>query len=342
LHSRDLSPAAPRLLATLAIVSGSFLFVSLLRVPGAGPAILAATLAFTVLAAWRPALALGILAASLPVTGYVSGYVGLRLPWTEPLVVAALLGLSIRVALGRDIYAPTSASRRPWALLAGLILASAAVELAVEAFYLADSPGPLLRFLRAEYFADRTSYPPVGAALLLLEGLALFAWVSNAARDERRWHLLTGIVAASGAIAAVPNLAKFVAIVRRTGLPVAEGLRQASTVRVNMLHGDVNAAASYFVLVLLLACALAMIWRRRRLVWGTVAVLSAAALWITGSRTAIGITALLAGIVLAAIALRATSSRARTGAVVSALALVAALAAVYRQHPEKFAGKPAE
>jgi O-antigen ligase len=341
LHPRDRFPAAVRLLATLAIVSGSVLLVSLIRVPGAGPAILAATLAITVLAAWRPPVALAILAASLPITGYISASVGVRVPWTEPLVVAALLGLSVRVALGGDVYAPTSASRRPWALLAGLILASAVVELAVEAIYLAGSPWPLLHFLRADYFTDRTSYPPVGAALLLLEGLALFAWVSNVARDEPRWHLLTGIVAASGAIAAALNLAKLMAIVRRTGLPMVEGLKQASMLRVNVLHQDVNAAASYFVLVLLLACGLAMIGRWR-LVWGTVAVLIAAALWITGSRTAIGITALLAGMFLVAVVLRVPSRRVRTAAVVAALSLVAALAAVYRQYPEKFTGKPAE
>jgi hypothetical protein len=341
LHPRDRSPAAVRLLATLAIVSGSVLFASLFRVPGAGPAILAATLAITVLAAWRPPVALAIMAASLPITGYISPYIGVRVPWTEPIVVAALLGLSVRVALGGDVYAPASASRRPWALLAGLILASAVVELAVEGIYLAGSPRPLLHFLRADYFTDRTSYPPVSAALLLLEGLALFAWVSNVARDEPRWHLLTGIVAASGAIAAALNLAKLVAIVRRTGLPMIEGLKQASMLRVNVLHGDVNAAASYFVLVLLLACGLAMIGRWK-FVWAGVAVLVAAALWITGSRTAIGITALLAGMFLVAVALRATSRRVRAAAAVAALALVAALGAVYRHYPEKFTGKPAE
>ena len=84
-------------------------------------------------------------------------------------------------------------------------------------------------FPALEDFTDRTSYPAVGAALLLLEGLALFGWVSNVARDERLWHLLTGIVAASGAIAAMPNLLKFVAIVRHTGLPIVAGLKEAST-----------------------------------------------------------------------------------------------------------------
>ena len=109
-----------------------------------------------------------------------------------------------------------------------------------------------------------------------------------------------------------------------------------------MLHGDVNAAGSYFVLALLLACGLALTWRRGRFAWAAVAILSAAALWITGSRTAIGITAIVAETILAATAVRASSRRVRAVAVVLALALVTALAAVYRQYPEKFTGKPAE
>ena len=306
--------------------------------PGAGPALLAATLAFTVLAAWRPAITLALMAAGLPVTAYVSGYAGVRAAWTEPLVVAALVGWSIRVVLGLETYAPPADSRRPWTLLGWLIVASAIVELAVEAIYLASSPWPILRFLYTGYFADRASYPSLGAALLLLEGLALFAWVSAVTREEDRWRLVIGMLAVGGAIGAALNLARFIEIARRTGL---QAVGHTSTLRVNVLHGDVNAAASYFVLILALACGLAL-GRRLTAVWIIVAGLCTAALWVTGSRTAIGIAALIGGMVLVAIAWRATARRVRAVAVMSGLALVAALAVAYRQYPEKFTGKPAE
>jgi len=340
LHSRRWSRDALRVAAVLATGWASLCGLSLLHEAGARPEIVAATVAFVALAAWQPAAALAGLALLTPVATILSSYAETNGPWTEGLVLAGLTGLSVRVALGLDEYAPTSRSRRPWLLLAALVLASAVVEIAVETIFIARSPSPVLHFLRTDYFTERAAYPPILAAALLLEGLMLFAWTSNTVRDERAWRLVAALLALSGVVAASLNLSRLIAIITRASLPPAEAIHHATTVRVNVLHGDVNAAGSYFVLLLALQCGLAL-RRKWHAAWALAAVPVAAALWLTGSRTALAVAAVIALTLLLSVAVSRTTRSIRILAALSLLAAVSVAAAGYRWYPEKFGGTPA-
>lgn len=341
LNSQRRFVSAGRILAACAAAVGLLLGMSLPHTPEAPRWLIAATIAFSVLAAYRPAAAFLILTAAAPITGFLCSYFGLAIVWTEPLVVAGLTGWFLRAALGFDACAAPARPRRAWALLVTLVAASLTVELAVEQIYTLGFAWPILRFLRADYFVDRGAYPSIAAALLLLEGLALFAWTSNAAADDRRWRQVAAMTAFGGAMAAVLNVSRFLEIVLRTGLPLSVWFERSSTLRVNALHADVNAAASYFVLILALHAGLAHARRRQSLVWLSAGVFVAAALWLTGSRTAIVVAALIGWTVLVNVAVRGKAGGVRAFAGLAAVILLIAAAGLFHLYPTKFAGTPA-
>jgi hypothetical protein len=332
--------AVHRVVATLALLVGLLLCASLPGLSAHRPDIIAVTLAVGGLAAYRPTAALGVLAALLPVTAFVSSDIGLNVAWTEPLVLAGLIGFSTRVILSLDRYSPLSASRQPWLILVALIVASLSVEMAVEQAHTDSFSSQLLSFLRTDYFVNRNAYPSISAALLLVEGLVLFAMTSNIAYDNGDWRQIARLLAIGGAVAAALNLSRFLEIAMHASLALPDWFNRASTLRVNVLHGDVNAAASYFVLVLALQCAFARA-RAAQWGWGFAAALVAAALWLTGSRAAIMIAGVAALAVLITLAVRGTTLRARRIAGVSAVIVIFGTAVALYSYPEKFAGTPA-
>lgn len=211
---------------------------------------------------------------------------------TEALVLAFLAGWLLRGPLGagRDFgltdqempAPPPYALRAAW-LLAAAIAASAAGL--VWQFARASAPlGPGLSALTTNYFLTGDAFGVVEGAKAL-EGLALFA--ATLALLRRRPALAVQIPAALVAGAACATIAS-VLLWSGIGPPAILDRYAKVGYRVAAHLSDVNAAGSYFVLILGLS--LGMSLRDRgvaRALWLAGAAAAAAGLWLSFSRTAL-------------------------------------------------------
>lgn len=164
-------------------------------------------------------------------------------------------------------------------------------------------------------------WDPLAASLLLAGGVLLTLAVADtcAADDERRWRVLSMMVLGAAA-AALLNVLRIVVAAAATGdfWPVL--LTYAGTLRVNVHHHDLNAAGSYFAMMLFLAGGL--VARNRLLGAATIATI-AAGMWLAGSRVAMG-----AGILTAfALGFAALRRRGWRPLVLASIGLVALAAA---------------
>jgi O-Antigen ligase len=205
---------------------------------------------------------------------------------TEALVLAFIAGWLISRAYARrgdrDAVSPSAAAAM-W-LFGGLIVAS----VATTALQLSHIYAPELR---ATWSALRDSYlwtdDPLGvhAAAHLLEGLAIVFAVSAIVRREPRsrlWILLSLVVSACVVGVASRLLAVGIAPATTISRDLAIGLPRHSAAM-----ADVNAAGSYYVLMLGAVVGVAAAVRRPRGLWFTVpAVAVLIGLELTGSRGA--------------------------------------------------------
>jgi len=194
--------------------------------------------------------------------------------------------------------------------------------------YAMDFPGHFARvvvwdFFTRDFFRDPGAFVRANDGLVLLEGIALAYCVtrfSDVNGSLPRSMLRMTIVGATAA--AVLNAQRMVQIVLQQGGGWAMLLAMAPTTRVSVLHADVNAAGSYFAMVLPIALALG--WRSRaQLGWLASAGAITVAIWLTGSRTAMAASGLGVVVFLAArLALVRTLHQRR----LIALMLIAAIA----------------
>jgi hypothetical protein len=182
--------------------------------------------------------------------------------------------------------------------------------------------GPVLLPLARSYF---TATDPLGVVegAKLIEGLGLFAAVIVLFRRRPALAVeLPVVLAASAGTAAIATL-----LVWR-GIGPAALLQQYERMgyRVSAIVADVNAAGSYFVLVLCLAIGMALRTAgRERVAWMATAAACTFGLWWSESRTALA----AAGGTIALAALWAVSRPWRTSVRISALVvLVTAVAAI--------------
>ena len=119
----------------------------------------------------------------------------------------------------------------------------------------------------------------------MLEGIGLFvATVVLVTREPERGRTAVRVFVAAAAVVAVGNLGRLVQQTMAGALPAA--LSGILTARVAWVFPDVNAAGSYFVMALFAAAGLAASGRPFRSAWVAAALLIAAGLWMSGSRTA--------------------------------------------------------
>jgi len=291
-----------------------------------GEAPLAIKLSLVALAgamAWRPivgAIAVVVLVpaafALLAVTG-----ASLRLEqFTDAIMIAALAGVCIRGLFDRS--ATTSRLAGPAWAFGALIAASATVNIARASA--ATSGAVILSDLWAHatgpYFTNTNRYLDVHEAVRWIAGLALAVVIERAMRRTptaatpavRLW-LVGGAAAASFAWLRLAD------VVLRHEDHLATLMFMFRTQRISPLFPDVNAAGSYFALLLVPAVWLGVARRR----WGmlfVVAPIVLLALVVTQSRSALGaVVIVLAG----AWVLRDLRAR-RFGRVLTVAAVVAA------------------
>jgi hypothetical protein len=269
----------------------------------------------------RPPAALMIALALSPVATMGIGILlGLRGEWAEAVVLAAGAGWLLRVGIdGRGRQRVVGAW--PVAVLVCIALASLAVQFRVLAVKISpELLGPDVLGIAGNYITGRSqSGAIVRPVALLLEGLLLFAMGSSTI-DARTMPRVLGMFVAGACGAAILNIARLANAAARSDAPLSTFLQLAQTVRVSLPYPDVNAAGSYFVLALFVAAGLVAAARgRARAARCLPLVPLAAAVWISGSRTA-----LLAALLAAALVAVAGSGRRRAAL---RLAVVAAAAA---------------
>ncbi|HEX5217496.1 MAG TPA: O-antigen ligase family protein [Vicinamibacterales bacterium] len=248
--------------------------------------------------AWRPivgAIATAVLVPSAFALLVLTG-ASLRLePFTDAIVIAALAGACVRSVFDRSVT-PSRLAGPAWAFGA-LVAASAIVNIARAG---ATTSGPeILSALWAHatgpYFTNTNKYLDVHEAVRWIAGVALAVVIERALRRApsaatpavRLW-LVGGAAAASFAWLRLAD------VVLRHEDHLATLMFMFRTQRVSTLFPDVNAAGSYFALLLVPAVWLGVARRR----WGmlfVVAPIVLLALVLTQSRSALGAVAMVLG-----------------------------------------------
>ncbi|MEX2663096.1 MAG: O-antigen ligase family protein, partial [Vicinamibacterales bacterium] len=293
--------------------------------------------AFAACTAAFPAWGFFAVAAAVPIaTSLVGSFDGTA--WPEALVIAFLAGWTAR-GLGRDAgpvrRSPGEAGSRTEGLsLAAVLFALVVVAaLVVEVWLLyvrLDARGLaalLWTHVSREFFAAGTLLPELHTSALMLEGLALFAIALALARRDARFPDRAIRCLAGGATAAAAvNIYRLVESAWSAEAPLPRFLNTLWTQRYNEHYPDLNAAGSYFAMLLCVAAGLALSrrWVSRR--WIAPVAALAAALWISGSRAAY--LSLCVGIVATAVWWlrrgRARFSRRSVAAIAAALLMAAA------------------
>jgi len=329
--------AAARTGWVLAAVLFATILSSLVHVDHVGVTAEILLLAIAVAAALRPDIGIVIVVAVAPVAWFLASQLwAYNVSWAETVICAALAGLSLQAAIARR-----PAARLPIAIAAPAILFGAMVVAAIVASLAARSLplGPafnqaLAVQLTREYFVDVRGFPELHAGMLLLEGMLLFGAAARVAleraSDGAFLRRVAAAAAVAGTIAALPNIARLVRSASRSDAFLASLNELVRTQRFNVHYADFNAAGSYFVLVALLAVALAVTSvRARRAAWAACAVTTAVALWLTSSRVGILAGLVAPGAVLMVRALARGRARAlRTAGIAAAGIAVLALIAI--------------
>ena len=255
----------------------------------------AAVAALAVLAALQPDLGLRVLAAFAPLASILAtfarpGVTGARL--AEGMVLAVLAGWTLRRAAVPRVLAGAPAVRWSGAALLAAVLASAAVSIAE---YMGErwgvfSPGLLLSFLPEVSLNSG----PVAAAIVMAEGVVLMIAVADVcAADPRSPAQIARAMIIGAGAAAVFNVLRILMLSMAQDQRLAAFVTNFLTMRVSVHYGDLNAAGSYFAMMLLMALALVP---RARAIGIAGAVLTAIGLWVSGSRTAMGAAIAAAGL----------------------------------------------
>jgi O-antigen ligase len=267
-------------------------------IPAAAAALL---LALAGVSAWRPDRALLLVAAALPVSTWIGRMWSPGFMWPEALVVAFGAGYFASAAV-RERRASDLPLLTAILTLAAIVVASLAVQLAVvdERLGARAFGDELWRSVARDFFVPHRAGPALSASVLLLEGLILLYATADICRSRPGFsvRVMQAVVAGATAAAAV-TLWLIVSPSFRSPTPLAAFGNYLATLRLSATFSDVNAAGSFFIMALAVAVALAL--RGHAAVWIAAAVVVAAGLWMSGSRTALIAGALSLGVPLAAL-----------------------------------------
>ena len=280
-----------------AALLASVLLLSTFRVDYVWVGVPLALVALACVAAWRPYLALVVVAAATPVAWFVvSRQWNSATRWADTVVMAAAAGWCAREAVRRPAVRVDARLTTPAGVFAALIVCACAAALDVDRLTLGPRFGALLtRMVTRDYFLVTEPFGALHAGLLLLQGLLLFYMAARMTQAApQRLRQIAAAAAAGGAVAAAANVSRLAMAAARE--PAAAG--RLLMTRVNVHYQDLNAAGSYFVMVLFVAAGLAIVSRTRRAPWIAASLAAAAGLWISGSRAG-----MLAGVLAAAVAL---------------------------------------
>jgi O-antigen ligase/polysaccharide polymerase Wzy-like membrane protein len=238
-----------------------------------------------------PVLSLVGLAAFLPVApAAFAALLGWPGRWAEIIPAAVLFGtFARRAASPRNSTSPVPLGW-PAVSVICVVVASVIVQVMLTRVELSPAGFDMEFAAFARAFYDRSIvFDYVIAAVRVLVVIALCVVVSVEARDPARAGRLVRAMLIGGIGVALLNIARLGMFVLRSGSPLHALPSALAHVRISAPHGDPNATGSYFALLLPVAVALAAGARGSSRVRGAiVAAVLATALWLSGSRAALG------------------------------------------------------
>jgi O-antigen ligase len=268
------------------------------------------------LAAWRPAAALLTVATLTPIANYIGRRWNYQVAWAETIVIAFGAGYACwRVRSRADHPLLPAGLRVPAAIFALVVCASSVVQLAVDDMRVGSTEltRVLWQFFSRDYFVSGSDQH-IHAAAFLLEGLLLFSAAARFASADGRFLKRMGVaLAASAVLASAINLEALAASAARSGQFWIELGRHLRSTRINLHYADVNAAGSYFAMMLFVCGALAASGRRAERAWFLGAAVLALGIYTTGSRAALLACALGFGVVAVAWTFRRARPARRAG-----------------------------
>ena len=280
----------PQLMERAAWMLAAFIagvcFLSIYHQPvGWGPPLVVTALA--VGAASRPYDALLVLAGLGPLAATIfaltrTGSVSLN--FAEALTLAFLAGCAARRVVQPRSFAVSAPVRWSAMILLTLALASGIVNAVIILIESPDSSiSELVRtYVTSDYLVNSNT---LTSTMLFMEGLLLLLIVADMCAGERSRRdgiLRMMVIGASGA--ALFNVIRILI----SALPHEDSWRTfltyLTTLRVNAHFADLNAAGSYFAMMMLVALGFAP---RARVPAMLASIVLATALWLAGSRTAL-------------------------------------------------------
>jgi O-antigen ligase len=281
-----------------------------------------ATICLIVVTYFRPHNGLLVLAALAPLGLVWSPLVDERMRGAETLVLAFLAGALLRGWTLHRFRAVTLDRLQMAALSFALIVA---LSCAHQLWLREVAPRTLLEYAVQDYVASHRGYTAIFNAMLLIEGPALLLYTVHYCRTQSEFVLrLVRMLVIGGVAAAVFNCWFFVHELIETGQPAAQFWDFFLNRRWTGHVGDVNAAGSFFALIMFIALGLSLKQQAHRILWFAAGLVTGVALWMTASRTALVATAIVGTISLA----RVTIGRRRSVAYLAFVTLGASAAIV--------------
>jgi hypothetical protein len=284
-----------------------------------------------ILTAMRPINGLLAVAALLPLATQIralssSPFSGAEI--AELMLVPFLLVATLRTAAAAET--PTTRLGWPALALAAAVLGSAMVGLVnPNPLDVGTSlVGSLLDHHGSTYYSDPARFGQLRTAITWIEALMLAVLAERILRQEPSRRIEATRMLVIGAVAAAAfALLRLSEVSIRTLEPLPTAIRYLKTLRINPHYGDLNAAGSFYVLFLAPA-----LWLAGRRGWRWLLPLtpvSLLALWMTGSRAALG--ACAASLALAWAAKRRPPPLVLAGGLVMLLLLAALIATQFTQ-----------
>jgi O-antigen ligase len=245
-----------------------------------------AAAALALLAAWRPAHALVVLAAFGPLGGALGALSHTPATWTIPLMFATLSG----AWCGRAVRGEISTDRRlgivglSWAVVVAtslLILLASQAPRGLRLTYLANAAVWLVR----DFVSDPFRYPGVWAAAIAIGGVGIYLLVADRCRREpalatQLTRMLLVSVGAAGALSAGRLAEALLEHRPYIGNPTRPDL----VLRMSVVFPDVNAAGALFLMMVPVAV-WALTERATRALGAVTLTCVVAGLWLASSRT---------------------------------------------------------
>ncbi len=243
------------------------------------------------------------------VLAFLTGWAAQHALWPSPLAVPPGVGWSAAILLAA-------------ALGSGLVSAARLLTEQFGELVAGALEGGIVR----EYAIE---WGPVSAAMLFAEGLLLLLAAADlCARDVRRAESVQRMMVIGAAAAALFNVRRIVMVSMARDDPWAAFQGFFASLRVNVHHGDWNAAGSYFAMMLCIAVGLAA---RDRMLGAACAMVIATSVWMSGSRAALA--AVFVTGAAAGLATLAARGRRRTALVTAGAGFLAIGLAIWALYP---------